>query len=249
MSHTQCGHQHVAACRKKKWLKCFQTPHGAISVKTILCTLVIIIRAQLLAGLKSTCISRQDEGSANSRLDSRLCSAPSLTALKTVTVPCKGVTRFNVVMLFSEMSALYEPLIISCPRPSSSNHQGLAPVPHHVLLRSSCPTIHILTRAATFLPSNTPGCLLDDCLTPATMCDWLAVPLCPVPAVYSGICTAPPRTGGRHVNIPARPRLSMTMWVNWTSPRRAVYKEVRTNICWHAHRRSCASPRVLALIC
>lgn len=53
--------------------------------------------------------------------------------------------------------------------------------------------------------------------------DWLT--LCPVPAVYSGICTAPPRTGGRHVNIPARPRLSMTMWVNWTNVLCAVYKE------------------------
>lgn len=29
-------------------------------------------------------------------------------------------------------------------------------------------------------------------------------------AVYSGICTAPLQTEGRHVNIPARPRLSMT---------------------------------------
>lgn len=135
----------------------------------------------------------------------------------------------TVWLLWSE-SPCPAKVSISCPRRTSSNTaQGLASAPHHFQLRSRCPTFHILTLASTFPPSNASGCLFDDwsflVWLPATMSDWLAVPLCPVPAVYSGICTAPPRTGGRHVNIPARPRLSMTMWVNWTNPLHAACEE------------------------
>lgn len=57
---------------------------------------------------------------------------------------------------------------------------------------------------------------------------------CPVCTVYSGICTALPRTGGRRANIPVRPRLSMTMWVNLTNPP-AVYKYTHIHMLVNTH--------------
>jgi len=45
-------------------------------------------------------------------------------------------------------------------------------------------------------------------------CIWYsALFILPYFAVYSGICTAQLQIDGRHVNIPARPRLSTIMWV------------------------------------
>ncbi len=74
-------------------------------------------------------------------------------------------------------------------------------------------------------------------------------------AVYSGICTALPRTGGRHVNIPARPRLSMTMWVNLTNPpvRAAqIYRHAQSfaRACEHIHAHAeCVSERRGSSVC
>lgn len=52
------------------------------------------------------------------------------------------------------------------------------------------------------------------------------------PTVYSGICTVLLRTGGRHVNIPARPRLSTTTWVNITNPVAKLKCIQHLNMLW-----------------